>query len=769
MTAADGDPKSPPRVLRTEDSHLVTGRTTWTSNVRMPGTAVLVFVRSPHPHARFSIDLTAAREAPGVLGAWSGSDIAPWCPVLPSLDDGPDMPLLAVDVVRYAGEAVAVVVARTAAEAADASELVDVDYEPLPVVTDAVAAVAASAAQLHESSPANTVVDRTREHGDVDEAFATAEVVVRRRFEQPRVFPAAMEPRAVVVQPTGTGYTAWVSTQTPHIVKHLMLRGARLRDDQLRVIAPDIGGGFGGKFSYAEELVVLWTAQRLQRPVSWEATRSEDLQTTFHGRALIQGVAVASTADGIITGLDVELLADTGAYSTPIGAGSAEGGLRMYPGIYKIANYRVRCRCVTTNKTPVGAYRGAGRPEATYAIERIVDELAVEVKLDPVELRRRNWIGAEEFPYRTAGGVTYDVGEYAATTDAMLELAGYDELRALQDATIKAGGSHRIGVGVSTYVESCGGGIRYQKTAVETAAVRLTPEGAEAVLGTTAYGTGHATTWAQIVSNQLGIALDAIRIVQGDTERAPHGFDSYGSRSLSVVGSALHEAAVQVRERATDVAGRMLECDPADLDLDGGTFTVRGTSASVSMRDVALASYRDRALTEDGFEPGLGCTRTTDLKIATYPYGAHLAVVEVDIETGRVALVDYVAIDDVGNVVNPMIVDGQVHGGVVQGIAQVLFEEVGYDEQANVVTPSFTEYALPSAADVIAMRTARHTTPATTNPLGTKGVGEAGAIAAPPAVMNAVLDALRPLGVTDVPMPCTPHRIWRAIQSATSG
>ncbi len=444
------------------------------------------------------------------------------------------------------------------------------------------------------------------------------------------------------------------------------------------------------------------------------------------------------------------------------------GGARMYPGIYRIPHYRFACQCVLTNKTPVSAYRGAGRPEATYAIERLVDELAAELGVDPVELRRRNWIDADAFPYKTAGGITYDVGDYAATTDGMLKLGRYKEQRVRQQQMNVEGATTRLGIGVSTYVEACGGGIKYDDRAVETAGVRLTPEGAEVVIGTTAFGTGHATSWAQIVSDVLGVEVSAVRVVQGDTERSRHGFDSYGSRSVSVVGSALFEAAQEVRRHAIDVAARLLECDPDDVEFDAGRFTVRGTDTSTGLREVAFASYDDRSLAADGFEPGLGCTRTSDLKIVTYPFGAHLAVVEVDVETGAVRLVDYVGVDDVGNVVNPMIVDGQVHGGAVQGISQAMFEEVGYDDEANIMTPSFVDYAVPSAADLVSIRTDRRVTPATTNPLGTKGVGEAGAIAAPPAVLNAVLDALRLLGVVDVPMPCTPHRVWTAIQYAAA-
>ncbi len=759
---------SGPAVLRTEDRHLVTGNTSWTGNIRPPGTLHLVYVRSPLPHARFTVDVNVARQAPGVVAVWTGVDVARWCAETPSLDDGPNAQLIATDTVRYVGDPVAAVVARTAAEAVDAAELVDVDYDPLASVTDVDAALADDAPRLHSQRSDNVVLSSDRGAGDVDGALADADVVIHRRFEQPRVFTASMEPRAVVAHPTPEGFTVWVSSQVPHIVRFLLAQGSGIAEDRLRVIAPDVGGGFGGKFFYSEDLLALLAARELNRPVAWAATRSEDLQTTFHGRALVQEVAISATREGDITGLDVRLIGDAGAYVSPIGPGSAMGGARMYPGIYRIENYRFSCQCVLTNKTPTGAYRGAGRPEATYAIERLVDELAAELGVDPVELRRRNWIEAEQFPHKTAGGVTYDVGDYAATTDAMLALSNYETLRRRQHEHNVDGARSRLGIGVSTYIEACGGGLKYADNAVETASVRLTPDGAEAIMGTTAFGTGHATTWAQIVSNVLGVDVSAVKVVQGDTERARHGFDSYGSRSVSVVGSALHEAAVEVRRRAVDVAARVLECDATDLEVDDGTFTVRGTDASTTLQEVALASYDDRTLTMDGFEPGLGCTRTSDLSISTFPFGAHLALVAVDVETGVVRLLDYVGVDDVGNVVNAMIVDGQVHGGAVQGIAQAMFEEVTYDDRANILTPSFADYAIPSAADVISMRTDRRTTPATSNPLGTKGVGEAGAIAAPPAVFNAVLDALRPLGVVDVAMPCTPHRVWQAIEAARS-
>ncbi|HET7173558.1 MAG TPA: xanthine dehydrogenase family protein molybdopterin-binding subunit [Nocardioidaceae bacterium] len=755
-------------VLRTEDHHLITGRTRWTANLAAAGSLHLVFVRSPVPHARITVNVDEARRQPDVVAVWTGGDLARWCPLLPSLGSEPPLALAATDVVRYVGEAVAVVAARTRAAAADAADTVEVDYEDLPVVTSVEAGLADGAPALHDGVEANTVQTLEINEGDVEAAFAAADVVVRRRFEQPRVFAAAMEPRAVSVQPDGDGFTVYLSTQVPHIVRASLAEGSGIPEEQLRVVAPDVGGGFGSKFFYPEELVVLLAARELGRPVSWSATRSEDLQSTFHGRAVVQEVAVAATAQGEITGLDVRLTGDSGGYVSPIGPGASLFGAQMYTGAYRIPTFRLAGRCVLTSKTPVGAYRGAGRPEATYAIERIVDELAAELGLDPVDVRRTNWIRPDQFPFKTAAGQTYDVGDYAATADRALELSGYAQWRKRQAAQNDEAATRRLGIGVSTYVEVCGGGVRYDPKAVEVAGVRLTPTGVEVTMGTTAYGTGHATSWAQIVSDVLGVDVRAVRVIQGDTGGAPHGFDSYGSRSLSVVGSALFQAAQEVRKQATEVAARLLEADPADLEFSAGSFAVRGTGAAKTIAEVALASYDDPTLVNEGYEPGLGCTRTTDLAISTFPFGAHIAVVEVDTETGRVQLLDYVAVDDVGNVVNPMIVDGQVQGGAVQGIAQALFEEVGYDDQANLVTASFADYAIPTAADVVNMRTDRLVTPSTTNPLGTKGVGEAGAIAAPPAVVNAVLDALRPLGVTEIAMPCTPERIWRAIQGARS-
>ncbi|MGZ4444153.1 MAG: xanthine dehydrogenase family protein molybdopterin-binding subunit [Nocardioidaceae bacterium] len=752
---------------RVEDRHLVTGRTQWAGNVRPAGTVHAVFVRSVVAHARFTVDTTEARTAPGVLTVWTSADHPALADGLPGL--GPaapeSLPPLAVGTVRYVGQPVAVVVARTAAEAADAADLVDVDYEELPVLPSLAAALAADAPLVHEGRPGNQATREVEQHhGDVEAALAAADVVVTRRFVANRVTPGAMEPRAAVVAPDGDGFTAWVSTQTPHIARFLLAKGAGLPEDRMRVVAQDVGGGFGGKFFYPEEFTLLLLVQRLGVPVAWTATRSEDLATTFHGRALEQEVTVAATRDGVITGLDVRLYSDVGAYTTVLGTGSAAFGMSMYPGIYKVPAYRARLQHVFTNKVPVGAYRGAGRPEATFALERIMDELAAELGVDPVDVRRRNWVPAADFPYVSAGGNTYDVGDFDATTDRAVEMLGLDGLRARQAAQNTDGAVRRLGIGVATYIEACGGGgIVYDKDAAETSEVRLTPAGgAEVVVGTTSYGMGHLTAWAQIVSEVLDIDVAKITVVQGDTARARHGYDSYGSRSLSVAGSAIHRAAVQVRENALRLAAHLLEAAPEDVGFADGVFSVRGTDVRCTLAEVAHASYAQGSTPGDA---GLGCVMNTDLSYATFPFGAHLAVVEVDVETGAVDVVRYVAVDDVGNVVNPMIVDGQLHGGVAQGIGQALYEEVVYDDVANVVTPTIADYGMPSALDVPSYETDRCVTPTTVNPLGAKGAGECGAIAAPPAVINAVVDALRPLGVDNLPMPATPTRVWQAIRA----
>ncbi|HEX6919558.1 MAG TPA: xanthine dehydrogenase family protein molybdopterin-binding subunit [Actinomycetes bacterium] len=755
-----GDPQR-----RKEDDRLVTGRTTWTANVRPPGTLHVAFLRSPVPHGRLRrVDVAGVLGRPGVVAAYTGDDLTLGPQGIRTIgrDRSRPQPVqqpLAVGTVRYPGEPVVAVVARTAAAAADALEAVEVDYEPLPVVGDARAALT-SPVLVHDHVPGNVCFEHEQAAGDLAAAVAAADVVVRRRFALPRVAPVAMEPRCVVAGPDGDGFTVWSSTQTPHIVRHELARATGLPAARLRVVAPDVGGAFGGKVcTYAEDIVVLEAARRLGRPVAWTATRSEDLAATTHGRVIEQEVSVAATRDGRLLGLEVRLVADVGAYISPVGAGSALGGATMYPGIYRFEAYSLTATGVLTNRTPVGAYRGAGRPEATYAIERAVDEVAAELGIDPVELRRRNWV--TEFPYASLGGETYDVGDHAASTERALALFGYDELRTEQRARRAAGDPVQLGIGVSTYVEACGGEIQYARDARETATVRLLPTGgAEVVVGSSPYGTGHATSWSQLVSGVLGVPFDDVRVIHGDTATAPHGFDSYGSRSLIVVGAAVHEAALRTRDKARALAAELLEADPADLELVEGAFRVKGTpTAAVALREVALRSYDGAA----GAEPGLTSVCGSRAGTLTYPHGCHLAAVEVDTETGHVRVRRYVAVDDVGTVVNPLIVDGQVHGGVAQGIGEALYEEIAYDGAGNLVTSTLADLTVPAAPDLPSFVTDRTCTPSPATPLGAKGAGEAGAIAAVPAVVGAVHDALRHLGVGEVAVPCTPERVWRAL------
>ena len=756
-----GDP-----IRRKEDDHLVTGRTTWTASVRPSGTLHVAFLRSPVAHGRIAhLDVSGAMTQPGVVAVLTGEDLRlgdrGFVGAMVSKRAPVHQPL-AVDVVRFPGEPVAAVIARDAAAATDALSAIEVDYDPLPTVGDAESALT-SQVRVHDEIEGNVCFTHEQSAGDVAAAFAAADVVVRRRFSLARVAAAAMEPRSVVAAPDGDGYTVWTSTQTPHIVRYELSRATGIPEASLRVVAPDVGGGFGAKVcAYMEDLVVLEAARRLGRPVAWNATRSEDLATTCHGRVLVQDVALAATREGRLLGLDVGLIADVGAYVSPVGAGCALGGNDMYPGIYRLDAFALRATGVYTNRTPVGAYRGAGRPEATFAIERILDELAAELGVDPVELRQRNWI--TEFPHTTASGLTYDVGDYGAAADRALELFDYAGLRAEQQRRRAAGAVVQLGIGVSTYVEACGGGIKYSDQAQETASVRLLPNGgAEVTVGTSPFGTGHATSWSQLVAGVLGVPFADVRVIHGDTASAPHGFGSYGSRSLVVGGAAVHAAAVRTRSKAAELAAEMLEASAGDLELVDGAFRVKGTpAATVSLAAVALQSYEAGG----DVEPGLGSVCGSNVGTETFPAGTHLAAVEVDTETGFVRVLRFVAVDDVGNVVNPLIVDGQIHGGVAQGIGEALFEEMAYDVDGNLVTSSFSELTIPAASDLPPFVTDRTCTPSPATPLGSKGVGEAGAIGSLPAVVNAVHDAVRHLGVRDLDVPCTPERVWRALTIA---
>jgi len=776
--------------LRKEDQRLITGQTRWTDNITLPGMLHLAILRSPYAHAKITrIDVSPARSRPNVVAAFSGADLdnqgtlaCAW-PVTEDMVAPTYLPM-AVDEVRHVGEPVAVVVARDKASAVDALEAIEVEYEPLPVVLDLEAALQPGSPLVHASAGTNKcyhwVFDSAEAGtgGSFAEAEAAAEVKLTRRFVQQRLIPAFMEPRSVIVDPTGGEWTVYSATQIPHIVRFLLAATTGTPEHKIRVIAPDVGGGFGGKLAVTpEEWIAFAVSTKVGRPVKYTETRSESLVSAHHGRDVIQDITLTARRDGTVTGLHVKLIANMGAYLGIVTPGVPLLGAFMYNAIYKIPAYRFECTGVFTNTTKTDAYRGAGRPEAAYAIERMMDELAAELGLDPIEVRRRNWIKHEEFPYTTVAGLVYDSGNYEAATDKALALFGYDELRAEQAARRAANDPIQLGIGISTYTEMCGlapsrtlGALRYGAGGWESVTIRVLPTGkVEVISGSTPHGQGHDTAWSQIVADQLGVPFEDVTVLHGDTRVAVKGMDTYGSRSLAVGGVAMVQAAEKVREKARRVAAHLLECSPDDLEWRDGAFRVKGNpDQAKTIPEIALAVFAAHDL-PDGVEPSLDAEATYDPSAFSYPHGTHLCAVEVDTETGKVTIRKYVCVDDVGRVINPLIVEGQIHGGVAQGIAQALYEEAVYDESGNLVTGSFAEYLLPSAADLPSIVSDRTETPATTHPLGVKGVGEAGTIAATPAVVNAVVDALRPRGVTDIPMPLTPERVWRAANGLNAG
>ncbi|GLW65697.1 carbon-monoxide dehydrogenase large subunit [Actinomadura rubrobrunea] len=765
---------------RVEDARLVTGRTRWTDNMQPPGTLYVAFLRSPMAHARInSVNVSAAKSRPNVVAVLTGADFADeqgslpcaW-PVTEDMKH-PAHPPMAVDEVRYVGEPVACVVARDRYAAADALEAIDVDYEPLPAVVDMEEALKEGSPLVHEDLGTNKCYTWVFENGDLDAAMRDAPVVIERRYVQQRLIPTAMEPRAVLCVPEGDDFTVYSATQIPHILRLMLATVTGIPEHRLRVVAPDVGGGFGSKLQvYGEEVLCLLLARRLGRPVKWTESRSEGNMAVHHGRDQIQRLRLAADRDGRIRGLKVDLLADMGAYLMLVTPGIPLLGAFMFNGIYKMDAYSFTCTGVFTTKTPTDAYRGAGRPEATFAIERLMDELAAELGLDPIEVRRRNWIRHEEFPYETVAGLTYDSGHYEAATDKALQLFEYDKLRAEQADRRERRDPVQLGIGVSTYTEMCGlapsrvlGSLSYGAGGWEHASVRVLPSGkVEVVTGSSAHGQGHETAWAQIAADRLGVPFEDVKVLHGDTAVSPKGMDTYGSRSLAVGGVALYGACDKVIDKARKVAAHLLEADENDLEFSGGRFHVKGVAEQGrTLQEVAAAAFAAHDLPE-GLEPSLDAEVTYDPDNFSFPHGTHLCAAEVDTETGMVRLRTYVAVDDVGKVVNPLIVEGQVHGGLAQGIAQALYEEAVYDAEGNLTTTTMADYLVPSAADLPEFTTDRTETPATSNPLGVKGVGEAGTIASTPAVVNAIVDALRPYGVRDVPMPCTPERVWRALQ-----
>ncbi len=773
-------------IKRKEDAKLLHGRTNWTDNIQLPGTLHMAILRSPFAHAKITkLDVSGALQQPNVVAAYGADELGDLngsvpC-VWPVTDDivMPDFPSLAKGKVRQVGDCVAVVLATDAKHAADALEAIDVEYEPLDAIVDMEAALAPDSPLLHEDAGTNQCYVYNL-GGGYDDARAKADVVVKRRFINQRLIPAFMEPRSVVAAPMGMSdeITVWSSTQIPHVLRVLIALVTGIPENNLRIVAPDVGGGFGGKLQiYREEILVTQIARKLGRPVKWTESRSEDMVATHHGRDQIQDIEIAATKDGTLLGLKVDLLANMGAYLQIITPGTPLLGMFMYPAIYKMDAYDFQCTGVFTSTTPTDAYRGAGRPEATYAIERIMDELAAALDMDPMALRQKNWITHEEFPYTTVAGLTYDTGNYEAATAKAMDLFGMDELRAEQQRRRESGDPVQLGIGISTFTEMCGlapsrtlGALKYVAGGWEHATIRMLPTGkVELITGTSPHGQGHETAWSQIAASILGIGVEDIEVVHGDTGRAPYGMDTYGSRSLAVGGQAIKKAADNLIEKATVIAAHQLECSPGDLEFADGQFSVKGDpEKSQPLAAVAFEAFTAHNL-PDGVEPTLQGEATVDPEDFSFPHGTHLAAMEVDTETGQVTVRKYVAVDDVGVQVNPMIVEGQVHGGLAQGIAQALYEGAFYDEDGLPLNANLSTYLIPAAPDLPSFITDRTETPSTTHPLGTKGVGEAGTIASTPAIINGVVDALRPFGVTDVAMPATPMTVWKAIQAAKGG
>jgi carbon-monoxide dehydrogenase large subunit len=777
-------------VARREDRRFLLGKGRYTDDVKLPGQTFTAFVRSPHAHAAIrSVDASRASAAPGVLAVLTGDDVAADglggipCGWQITNKDGsvmvePPHPALAQGKVRHAGDPVAMVIAETKAQAKDAAQLVDVDYDPLSAVANLRAATAQGAAQVWDEAPGNVCFDwHLGDAAATDAAFAGAAHVTSIDLVNNRVVPNAIEPRAANghYDTAEDRYTLYTTSQNPHLIR--LLLGAftlKVPEHKLRVVAPDVGGGFGSKiFHYAEELLVLWASKRVGRPVKWTAERTESFLSDAHGRDHRSHAELALDADGKFLGLRVRTLANMGAYlSTFAPAIPTYLYGTLLSGPYVIPQIYAEVKAIFTNTVPVDAVRGAGRPEATYLLERLVDKAARELGIDRVEIRRKNLIQPDQFPYQTPVALQYDVGDYPATLDMALQAIDFDHF-AERKAASEARGKLR-GFGVSTYIEACGiapsalvGALGARAGLYEAASVRVHPTGSVTVFtGTHSHGQGHETTFAQLVVEKLGVPLENVEIVHGDTDRIPFGMGTYGSRSAAVGGSAIIKAIDKIVDKGKKVAAHLLEASVADIEFADGKFRVAGTDKEKAFGDIAFAAYVPHNYPIESVEPGLEDSAFYDPKNFTFPAGCHCVEVEVDPETGVVEVVDVSIADDVGVVINPMIVDGQAHGGLAHGIGQALLEECVYDEGGQLLSGSYMSYTMPRAADLPSFRVGNHVTACTHNPTGIKGVGEVGAIGVPPAVINAVLDALTPLGVKDIDMPATPERVWRAIRDA---
>jgi carbon-monoxide dehydrogenase large subunit len=757
--------------LRSEDPRFLRGEGRYLENIPIPDALRAVFVRSIMPHGRVSDieGLEEARSMPGVAAIFTADDlrIPPQAPsgnvegASGTLEGPFSREVLARDVVRHVGEAVAVVIADSLAHGQDAAELVWPAVEALEAVTDVEAATAAGAPVLFPTHGSN-VAHAFEQHWDVD-ALAGAEVIARGRIVQQRVAPVPMETNAIAVVPEDDdSYTIWVSSQVPFDVRRDLADVLGVDKKRIRIVAPDVGGGFGAKLIvYPEFAVVAAAAKALGRPVRWAETRSESMLNLNHGRAQVQHVEIGAKRDGTVVGMRVELLADMGAY--PVGAFLPTTTQEMLAGVYAIPRIASRGWSVVTNATPVAAYRGAGRPEATALVERAMDLIAAELGMDPVDVRRKNMIPADVFPYTTASGTTYDIGDYGLALDEALKIADVPRLR-VEQATRRERGDHlQLGIGVCTYVEITAFASK------EFGSVRVHPDGTVTVLtGVSPQGQGHETALAQVASSILGMPFEAVRVVHSDSAVVPRGAGTWGSRSLQVGGSAIVEQSQAVAAKARALASHLLEVDEADLTepLDGRFEVAGAPERAITWAELAAAADDPSRLPAD-VTPGLVASGTFRELESTFPFGAHVAVVEVDTETGDARLVRHIAVDDCGRILNPMLVDGQVHGGLAQGIAQALYEEVRYDESGNPVSGNLATYGIPAASELPWFEIAHTETPTPLNPLGAKGIGESATIGSTPAVQSAVVDALSHLGVRHIDLPLSPERVWRAIRDAT--
>ncbi len=755
---------------RKEDPGLLTGREPYVADIRLPGALHVAVVRSPHAHAEIRrIAVEAARRAPGVAGVFTGAElnaelgeIAMMIP--PEAFDECHLQLhrpAAEGRARYLGEPVAVVVAESAAAAEDAADLVEVDYAPLPAQIDAEQALKPQSPRLYDHLKSNLGVRWARSRGDVERAFNDAAHVVEARLENQRLMAVAMEPRAVAARYDGTTgeLTVWGCTQIPHGLRDSIAQHLKLTPERVHLIAPRVGGGFGAKIAlYPEDLIVPWLAVRLGRPVRWNASRREDLLATSHGRAVVAHMRLAADRSGRVLALDARIIGNLGwcLFSDgpllPVLCG------QMITGCYDIPVARVEVRCVFTNTMGTAAYRGAGRPEAAFFIERMMDLLAAQAGLDPAEVRRLNFVPPAKFPYETAVGTSYDSGNYAGALGALLERADYAGLRAEQARRRAAG--NLIGIGVASYVEMCG------FVDEETSDVVVGAEGEVTVLtGASSHGQGHETSFAQLVADELGIPVERVTVVHGDTRKVRTGVGTFGSRSIARGGMAAVSNARRVADKARRIAAHLLEARADDVVNDGGAFHVRGVpDRRVTWAQVVAAAHGGPL--PAGLEPGLESREDFVGQGLLYPFGAHLAMVEVDPETGRVRVLRYVTVDDSGPIVNPLLAAGQVHGGLAQGIGQALWEGGAYDAQGQLVSGSLMDYAIPKAEDLPAFETGHTMTPSPRTVLGVKGIGESATIGSTPAIANAVLDALRPLGIRHLDIPLMPGRIWQAISAA---